>query len=315
MDLPRAPLFTDVHPGPEGGVAHWAVTSDDKRVRVGHWPLDGARGTVLMFPGRTEYIEKYGVTATEFAKRGLAMIAIDWRGQGLADRMLNDPLVGHVEAFSDYQKDVAAMMRAARTLNLPRPYFLVAHSMGGCIGLRAVMEGLGVQAAAFTGPMWGIYVKPQLRLLARVLSRVMPQLGKGHMLPPGTKTQAYVLSDPFKDNMLTSNAEMYAMMQDQLTAHPELALGGPSYVWLREAFAEADHLAQRAAPNLPSVTWLGSNERIVALPRIHERMENWKGGRLEMVPGGEHEVLLEVAPLRKSVFDGMEKLFLGSVTS
>jgi lysophospholipase len=315
MDLTDAPLFTDVHPGPDGGAAHWAMTSDNKRVRVGHWPLAGAKGTVLLFPGRTEYIEKYGVTASEFAQRGLAMIAIDWRGQGLADRLLSDPLVGHVDAFSDYQKDVAAMMRAARALNLPRPYFLVAHSMGGCIGLRAVMEGLGVQAAAFTGPMWGIYVKPQLRTLARVLSRVMPHLGKGHLLPPGTKTQPYVLSDPFEDNMLTADPEMYAMMQDQLAAHPELALGGPSYVWLREAFAETDHLAQRAAPNVPAVTWLGSNERIVGVPRIHERMERWKGGRLEMVHGGEHEVLMETTPLRKSVFDGIEKLFLGSVAS
>jgi lysophospholipase len=315
MDLTPAPLFTDVHPGPEGGVAHWAMTSDGKRIRVGHWPLSGAKGTVLLFPGRTEYIEKYGPTAGELAKRGLATLAIDWRGQGLADRLLDDPLVGHVEAFSDYQKDVAAMMRAARELSLPRPYFLLAHSMGGCIGLRAVMEGLGVQAAAFTGPMWGIYVKPQLRVMAHVLSTVMPKIGKGHTLPPGTNPDPYVLTEPFEDNMLTTDPEMFAMMRDQLKAHPELSLGGPSYIWLREAFAETAHLAQRAAPSLPAVTWLGSNERIVSVPRIHERMENWKGGRLEMVPSGEHEVLLETEALRGPVFDGLEKLFLGTVTT
>jgi lysophospholipase len=315
MDLTEAPLFTDVHPGPTDGVAHWARTSDNKRIRVGHWPLSGAKGTVLMFPGRTEYIEKYGATASEFAERGLALMAIDWRGQGLSDRLLDDPLVGHVDAFSDYQKDVAAMMRAARALNLPRPYFLLAHSMGGCIGLRAVMEGLAVQSAAFSGPMWGIHVQPHLRTLARVLARVMPRIGRGHMLPPGTSPQPYVQSEPFLDNTLTTDPQMFTMMQDQLAEHPELALGGPSYVWLREAFSETDHLAQRAAPNLPAVTWLGSNERIVGVPRIHERMESWKGGRLEIVPGGEHEILLETQELRTAVFDGMEKLFLGTVTS
>ena len=124
MDLTSAPLFTDVHPGPDGGVAHWVTTSDGKRIRVGHWPLAKAKGTVLIFPGRTEYIEKYGVVATELSRRGLASVAVDWRGQGLADRLLADPLVGHVDAFPDYQKDVAAMMRAARALSLPRPYFL-----------------------------------------------------------------------------------------------------------------------------------------------------------------------------------------------
>ena len=315
MDLDPAPLFTDVHPGPEGGMAHWAVTSDGKRIRVGHWPLAGAKGTVLLFPGRTEYIEKYGQTARELADRGLATIAIDWRGQGLSERLVADPLVGHVESFSDYQKDVAALMRAARELALPRPYFLLAHSMGGCIGLRAVMEGLSVQAAAFTGPMWGIYVKPHLRMMASVLSQVMPRVGKGTSLPPGTTTKPYVLTDPFEDNMLTTDRQMWDMMQDQLAAHPELSLGGPSYVWLREALAETLHLAGRAAPSLPAVSWLGTNERIVGVPRIHERMENWKGGRLELVEGAEHEVLMETEALRKPVLDGIAKLFLGTVTT
>ena len=315
MDLTPAPLFTDVHPGPDGGTAHWAVTSDDKRIRVGAWPLQGAKGTVLLFPGRTEYIEKYGVTARDLAKRGLATLSIDWRGQGLADRLLPDPLVGHVESFPDYQKDVAALMRAARSLGMPRPFFLLAHSMGACIGLRAVMEGLPVQSAAFTGPMWGIQIKPHLRLVAKVLTNVMPRLGKGHLLPPGTTSEPYVQAAPFEDNMLTTDAEMYDMMRDQIAAHPELSLGGPSYVWLREALAETKHLASRAAPNLPAAVWLGTRERIVSTPPIHERMEKWKGGRLHLVEGGEHEVLMETEALRTPILDGAEKLFKATVTS
>ena len=315
MTLEAAPFFTDVRPGPPGGAAHWAETSDGKRIRVGHWPLDGAKGTVLIFPGRTEYIEKYGVVASELATRGLASMAIDWRGQGLADRMLDDPLVGHVDAFPDYQKDVAAFMRTARELGLPRPYFLLAHSMGGCIGLRAVMEGLPVQAAAFTGPMWGIYIAPHLRLVATVLANLMPRFGRGHLLPPGSTTEPYVQAEPFDDNMLTTDRPMFDMMCDQLRAHPQLALGGPSYVWLREALAETKHLASRAAPNLPAVTWMGSNERIVDVPRIHARMEKWTGGRLEIVEGGEHEVLMETDALRSPVYDGLDKLFSATVTS
>lgn len=315
MPLAPAPFFTDIHPGPAGGMAHWAETSDGKRIRVGHWPQENAKGTVLIFPGRTEYIEKYGVTAKELAARGFASLAIDWRGQGLADRLLDDPLVGHVESFVDYQKDVNAVMKTARELGLPRPYFLLAHSMGGCIGLRSVMEGLPVQAAAFTGPMWGIYFKPQIKLVAGLLARLMPRFGRGHQLPPGTSTDPYVVAAPFDDNMLTTDSQMYHMMRDQLAAHPELSLGGPSYVWLREALAETNHLASRSAPSLPAVAWLGSNERIVETGRIHERMEGWKGGRLEMVEGGEHEVLMETESLRTPIFDELEKLFLATVSS
>ena len=312
MNLTSAPLFTDIHPGPDTGVAHWVDTSDGKRVRIAHWPAEGARGTVLLFPGRTEYIEKYGVTAAEFAKRGLAVITIDWRGQGLADRMLPDRRIGYVDVFSDYQKDVAALMRAARGLQLPRPFFLLAHSMGGCIGLRAVMEGLSVQAAAFTAPMWGIRIAPHLRPIATVLSHLMPKIGQGHRLPMGTSLNPYVADAPFDDNMLTTNEEMYDMMRDQLVAHPDLSLGGPSYVWLREALAETKHLSLRAAPSLPCITFLGSNERIVHIGRIKERMENWKNGQLQMVQGAEHEILMETPALRDAAIDDIARLFLGN---
>ena len=315
MELETAPFFTDVAPGPEDGAAHWAVTSDEKRIRIGHWPLDGAKGTVLIFPGRTEYIEKYGLVAGALAQRGFASMAIDWRGQGLAERLMDDPLIGHVDSFTDYQKDVATLMKAARALALPRPFFLLAHSMGGCIGLRAVMEGLPVQAAAFTGPMWGITLPPHLRLVAGTMAKVMTGIGRGHMLPPGRTTDSYVLTDPFDDNMLTKDPEMWDMFRQQLQAHPELELGGPSFQWLHEALTETKHLASRAAPSVPAVAWLGTNERIVDPSRVTERMEGWKGGRLEMVAGGEHEVLFDPPEQREALFDALQKLFMATVTA
>lgn len=314
MSLTPAPLYTDIHPGPDLAQAYWAQTSDGKRIRLGVWDIEGSKGTVLIFPGRTEYIEKYGLTAAEFAARGLSSMAIDWRGQGLADRMLDNPLTGHIDHFHDYQKDVAAMMRAARSLNLPRPYFLVAHSMGGSIGLRAVMEGLAVQAVAFTAPMWGIHIAPHMRIPAHILSTLMPKVNQGHRLPIGTTATPYPLAAPFEDNMLTTDAEMYDMMRDQITAHPALQLGGPSYVWLREALAETKHLVGRAAPNLTCITYVGSNERIVDVPRIHARMSAWQGGQLREVAGGEHEVLMETQAIRTPIFDEVSSLFLNTTT-
>lgn len=310
MSLESAPLFTDIHPGSDLGAAYWAETSDGIKIRLGVWERAEAHGTVLIFPGRTEYVEKYGHTAAEFSARGFASVAIDWRGQGLADRLLDDPLIGHIDSFSNYQKDVGAVLRAVRERNLPRPYFLLGHSMGGCIGLRALIEGLAVQAAAFTGPMWGIYISPHMRIPAYLLSNLMPKINEGHRLPVGTTREPYVLAVPFDDNMLTTDAEMFDMMRDQITAHPALKLGGPSYVWLREALAETRHLSQRAVPNLPCSVYVGSNERIVDVPRIHARMKTWKGGHLHIVNGSEHEVLMELPSIREPIFDEIARLFL-----
>ncbi|MEO0378958.1 MAG: alpha/beta hydrolase [Pseudomonadota bacterium] len=304
-----APLFTDVSPAPLAGAAYWTHASDGVRIRLGVFRPETAKGTVLVFPGRTEYIEKYTPAAGDLAERGYASIIVDWRGQGLADRLLEDNRVGHVGLFADYQLDVSAMIDAAQALELPKPYFLLGHSMGGCIGLRSLYEGVDVAAAAFTGPMWGIRIAPHLRPVAWALGRMMPALGQGHRLPPTTAISPYVLSADFDDNLLTSDAEMFDMMRDQLQAHPELALGGPSFVWLREALDETLALARMPAPDVQADAFLGTNERIVHVGRIEARMETWPNSTLHMIEGGEHEVMMEGPDARQAIFDTIAERF------
>ncbi|WP_163849423.1 alpha/beta fold hydrolase [Pseudooceanicola aestuarii] len=301
--MTQAPFHADVDEGPAGGRAVWLTASDGVRIRVGYWPCDGARGTVLLFPGRTEYIEKYGRAAADFAMRGYATLAVDWRGQGLADRVAGDPAVGHVGHFSDYQADAAAVVAAMPGLDLPAPWHLVGHSMGGAIGLRALMEGLPVASAAFTGPMWGIELPLALRPVAWALSAASARLGLGERLSPGTKAESYVLAETFEDNKLTTDTEMYNYMQRQTRAHPELGLGGPTMHWLYEALFETRRLSRLPAPDVPGLTFLGTDEEIVSADRIRARMDGWPGGRLEMLPGGRHEVMMEDPATRTRVFD------------
>lgn len=295
--------------GPASGSAYWLTTSDDVRIRIGVWNADHAKGTVLLFPGRTEYIEKYGKAAHALTARGYTTLAIDWRGQGLADRFLDDPLIGHVKKFDEYQKDVDAVLAAAQSLNLPQPYFLMGHSMGGCIGLRALHNGLPVAAAAFTGPMWGIRISMLLRPVAWVLSRIMPVLNLGYHLPPGRKPEPYVHATPFEGNTLTTDRETWHMMVQQITNHPELGLGGPSYVWLREALAETAEISAMPAPDVPCATFVGENERIVHVGRIRDLLGRWTNGDLHVITAGEHEILMESQDITDKIFDTMTALF------
>lgn len=303
-----APLYSEVADGPPGGYARWLTASDGVRLRIGVWP-EGTKGTVLLFPGRTEYIEKYGRAAEDLRKRGYATLAIDWRGQGLADRLLDDVSTGHVNSFKDYQLDVQAALKAAAEIDLPRPYFLLAHSMGGAIGLRALNEGLDVKAAAFSAPMWGILFSPALRPFVWALAAVGRKLGLGHTRSPGTQAETYVAASPYEDNTLTTDPEMFSYMNAQITAHPELALGGPSLQWLNEALNEARHLARTPSPAIATITGLGSQERIVDPSAIHERMQRWKDGALELFDGAEHEIMMENEKTRDAFFDKVCALF------
>ncbi|WP_406644419.1 alpha/beta hydrolase [Aliisedimentitalea scapharcae] len=310
MTASPAPFFADVAGGPDGGCASWVKTSDGVRIRVGAWtPENADQGTVLMFPGRTEYIEKYGDFAREMALRGLATLAVDWRGQGLADRLLPDRNLGHVKQFSDYQQDVTAALDWATELQLPRPWHLVGHSMGGAIGLRALYEGLPVASCCFSAPMWGIQMSAAMRPLGNFMTAFGPMIGIGNRLVPTTSRQAYVLSNPFEDNTLTTDPHMFAMMQTQLKSHPDLVLGGPTIRWFSEGVRECRALAKRPAPEMPCLTFLGSNERIVDTGAIHHRMNSWAKGTLDLIDGGEHEVMLETPKMRQPIFDKMAAHF------
>ena len=301
--LEPAPFYADVADAPPGGAAYWVRAEDGVRLRVGAFPKEGARGTVFIFPGRTEYVEKYAFAAKALAERGFASIITDWRGQGLADRLLPDAMTGHVNFFSDYQFDVAATIVAAEALDLPRPWHLLAHSMGGCIGLRAVMNGMDVATCAFSGPMWGIQMKDILRPVAWSLGWSTRRIGLGHMYTPGQQGENYVQTEPFESNKLTNDLPMYQAMIDQTARYPSLALGGPSIRWLHEALYECRTLARLPSPNLPCITVAGSGEDIVDVPRMLDRMDRWPGSHLEMVGGGRHEVLMDTPAVRTYLFD------------
>ena len=301
--METAPLFAGIADGPGNGRAVWARADDGVRLRIGGWTPETARGTVLIFPGRTEYIEKYGRDARALAACDLATLAIDWRGQGLADRLTADPMSGHVGRFMDYQRDVAAMLRAAEWLDMPRPWHLLAHSMGGCIGLRAVMDGLAVQSCVFSAPMWGIEMSAPLRPVAWSLSWSGRRLGIGHLYAPGSASGSYVLNEPFETNKLTTDRGMYQYMIDQLRAHPELTIGGPSLHWLHEALSETLRLSRRSSPALPCMVRGRRARGDRGSRRIRDRVDRWPGATLEVFEDARHEVLMETPSIRRRIFE------------
>jgi lysophospholipase len=60
------------------------------------------------------------------------------------------------------------------------------------------------------------------------------------------------------------------------------------------------------------VTFLGTNARIVHVPRINDRMDSWANGELVMVQDGEHEVLMEKSDMRTPILDKIATVFLGA---
>ena len=304
-------LLSDIHKSGLG--ASWTLTTDGIRLRLLHWRRSG-RATIAIFPGRTEFAEKYADVATAFRDTGYDVAVIDWRGQGLSDRLVADNRMGHVSDFSEYQQDVDALLKVLEDEDFPRPYFLLAHSMGGTIGLRSLLGGANFRAAVFTGPMWGIAFGPTPHWLPAMLIKMASLSGLDRSYAPGQRPQHYAECATFDENDLTSDQDAYRTMGQQMRLCPELAVGGASVSWVRAALAETSNLMKAHPPACPSLTLWGSREQVVDKGKIRQRLADWTLATGTEIDGGRHEILFEVPHLRLAALSMIKEFFLRHAT-
>lgn len=286
--------------------AFWLRAEDGIRLRAGHWPARDPVGTVLLFTGRTEYLEKYDETARDLNSAGYDVLSVDWRGQGLSDRLLPDPHPCHIPNFRDFQRDVLELVVAGQELDLPRPWHLLAHSMGGAIGLAALEDGLPVVSAAFSSPMWGIHLHKVPVPIAKTICALAGLVGRGAQ--PAWMTGgnlSFILQETFQENALSNDGLRWGRLVAQTAHWPEIALGGATWTWVQQALAENQRLTRIPAPDIPALIALGLDDKIVSLPAIRERAQNWPGARLIELSGCRHEPLIERNAVRTPFLEAM----------
>src|SRR5215218_7799525 len=146
------------NPVPEGALVGALTTSDGITLRFARWlPTAPRRGTVCVFQGRAEFIEKYFDVIAELRGRGFAVATLDWRGQGASQRLLPDPRKGHVRRFADFDRDLEVFVKDVMLPDCPPPYFALAHSMGGAILMRAAQQQRRwFERMIFSAPMMGL---------------------------------------------------------------------------------------------------------------------------------------------------------------
>jgi lysophospholipase len=286
-------------------LAFEALRIGDIRLRIGHHvPEGGGRGTVVLLPGRAEFIEKYAETLEELAVDGYAVAILDWRGQGGSDRLLDQRHRGHIVQVEDYLADLAALLVRLGELQLPSPFVMLAHSLGGHVGLRYLHDHPGAFAGAvMTAPMFGIRLQPTPAPLARAICAAAVALGAATRYAPGQRD-----FDParlvFARNRLTSCPDHHAGLIRQLTATPELALGGVTYGWLGAALRSIALTRRRGyleTIRTPVLVCQAGSERIVSNAAQLAVVRRLPRGRLLRFADARHELLQERLEIRREV--------------
>lgn len=303
------------NPVPEGAVSGFIKTPDGAELRFARWPApEGRKGTVCVFTGRTEFIEKYFETVEDLLKRGFAVAIIDWRGQGHSSRRLRNPRKGYVRDFADFETDVEAFVRQVVLPDCPPPHFALAHSMGGAVMLRVAYAGKRwFDRMVLSAPMIDLPGRTT-SLPARLLLRAMRFVGQGGKFVPGGNGQL-AGTEPFLNNALTSDPVRYARNAAILAEDPTLGIGSPTVAWADTAFRAMHGFRARNYPariRQPILMMAAGQDTVVSTAAIEEFAYHLRGGSHLVIAGAKHEILQEQDRYREQFWAAFDAFVPGT---
>ena len=285
------------NPVPDNYVTGALKTRDGVSLRFARWrPPAGRRGTVCIFQGRSEWIEKYFETVRDLRARGFAVAALDWRGQGLSQRALSDRRKGYVRDFVEYDIDLETFMHEVVLPDCPPPIFAIGHSTGATVLIRAAYRGhRWFDRMVLTAPLIALGGFDYSMGASALLIRALRVAGFGTMYLP-KRDISVIESRPFLGNILTSDPVRYARNAAILEAEPALALGAPTVAWTDAAFRAMHQLRERSFPariRQPILIVAGGNDAVVSNPAIEDFASMLRAGSHLVIVGAQHELLME----------------------
>lgn len=294
------------NPVPSGAVTGVFKAADGASLRFARWEATRGpkRGTVCLFNGRSEFIEKYFEVVANLRRRGFAVATMDWRGQGGSQRELRNPHKGHIRDFSQYDDDLVRFMKDIVLPDCPPPYVALAHSLGGNILLRnACNRGSWFERMVLTAPMLGLANErmPVPMGVAQTLAAISATIGLGGLYVPGGSGAANE-SMPFENNPLTHDRERFMRNRALIEAAPQYATGAPTLSWLRAAFRS---MARLTAPDyakkvrVPILMLAAGEDVVVSTRQIEEFGLRLKVGTQLVLPRSRHEILQESDDIRQ----------------
>ena len=316
MDL----VATPKNPIPLGASVGFLKGKGGVGLRYARWPsaLKQRHGTVCIFPGRTEFIEKYFEVVGELRRRGFAVAVLDWRGQGGSGRLMRNSLKGHVKSFADYEDDVARFMNEVALPDCPPPYYALAHSMGATVLLEAAtMRGCWFSRMVMTAPMLEIVGLPIPAGAVSALAAGLSLTGYGRLAVPGAMRD-YRASQRFEGNPCTGDHERFLRNRSVVNAEPKLAVGPPTIGWVRSALAAMAAVKGDTFPDqlrVPVLMLAAGDDRIVSSKAIENLADRLKVGTQLLLRGSRHEILQERDLIREQFWAAFDAFVPNAVTS
>ncbi len=305
-------VATPENPLPEGAVCSKVMTGDGIALRVLSAQVRNPRGTVVVLGGRADFMERYFETMRDLMARGFSVASLDLRGQGGSQRLLPDPLRGYITRFEQYDEDIRSFMTQAVLPNCPPPYYGLGHSTGGNVLLRSLRQRNWFKRCILVSPLLGVGYGPWPLPVVKILTFLAVHLRLGSAFLPGQRQTPLGRAD-YPDNPLTLDHQRWNRDSAVLEANPQLAVGGPTYAWLRAAMKSMAAL-QRIDPahglRCPLLIVAAGRDTVVDVDATYRFAQNVAGVSMIVIREALHEILLERDEVRQQFFAAFDAFVL-----
>ena len=294
-----------------GGEAFFFETDEKKKLRVAFWNLDSTKGTIILQSGRTEFIEKYYEVISEFVSRDYAVAMMDWRGQGLSERIGGNLRLGHIDKFETYDQDLKSVMNHCFKSKCPEPFIGFGHSMGGCLLTSYfISEDNIFDKCILCAPMVSVRANTISRRIVSVLG-ILDVFGLGSfpMQRPSWDSEKGWMKESFQENALTTDEERFDRTYQLLKKYPELGIKGISVGWLKHALKRTNQFK--------SLNWSEAIKKpLLLLDATQDKLVNSKLNKdllgqspLTVIKSidSQHEIMMERDEIRKEAWKAIDQ--------
>lgn len=239
---------------------------------------DDARAVVGIVPGYGDYADRYDHVQRAWAEAGVASIAIDLRGHGLAEGPR-----GACKRWDEYLDDVEELF--ARMPD--KPTFLFGHSFGGLVAASWVLKKPNAQRGLILSNPYmrvALPVPAAKKAAGRIVSAILPGIGLDSGLRGAQMTHDPKVIEKYDSDPLVfrkANARWFVESEN----------------------AQNDVMARAKQITLPMLMVLGTADPVVAGGRDLFEAAGSKDKTLDAREGLLHEVLNE--PEWRSVADAI----------
>jgi lysophospholipase len=279
-------------------------------LRYGWVAPKAAHALCVIFPGLSEYCEKYFEVVHDLMDRGFAVACIDWRGQGLSWRHLPDTQKRHHDDFALDTQDaigfLAALNSNSTLASLPK--LVLGHSMGGHIALRTIHSVKDAfRCAVLTAPMFGINLP--FEGLARFAAEGVCRSGfdEHYALGMGPWSMNTFLTHL---NYLTNDYDHRMIVMEHMDKNPDLRTGGVTFGWVRAALNSIQNTTHNPkwlrGVTTPTLVFMPELDTIVSNDATRAGVASIPSATLVEVNGALHEILMEIPKHRNKFWQGFD---------